>query len=260
MGDTNELQEPNVHYLTSVQHENTLRMNETGYTEAVAQALWEEKTENAKNVAEAEARAAIEEEKALAREAAANQEVAFIVPYDYPAFVADEESETEKKIQEAQDEMIAALEALQEEHLVRGAMMHCQYGSHYRRLNLPRSHGEEENSRPLMTAADYSAGEDGNIPYFGVCSCSNNKTEGSILLKGDYQRDILGRKISDEPGKNVRGTPCRPQIATEWLNPHEGTKINGIPTITPASFLVCEYGGIIEVTDSGQNDDETKVR
>lgn len=97
MGDTKGLQEPNVHYLTSVQHENTLRMNETGYTEAVAQALWEEKTENAKNVAEAEARAAIEEEKALAREAAANQEVAFIVPYDYPAFVADEESEAEKK-------------------------------------------------------------------------------------------------------------------------------------------------------------------
>ena len=161
-------------------------------------------------------------------------------------------------IKEAQEREKERLQALQEEHCVRGAMMRCKYGSHYRRLNLPLTHGEIENGRPLVNSNDAVAGDDNNIPYFGVCTCPNyTTTEKEVLLKKDYPRDLRGKKLSDESEGNVKGLPCKPMILGEWKNSHAGTKLDGAAILTGSAFLVCQYGGLIEIVDSGQNDPET---
>lgn len=248
------------------QEKFTKDITETEYVDMLVAALWEERIEDANQYAKDTMLAMIAEEEAQkkAEMEAKSKQPAFVDPNKQPQITEgqspeEKQEETNQRIQEAQDEILADISTQREEHLVRGAMMHCQCGSHYRRLNLPFSHGHKENGRPLMNAKDSLAGEKLNIPTFGVCSSSHNETGGSILLKKDYPRDIYGKKISDTVEGNIRGTPCVPIIESQWLNPQEGTQIDGAPAITPSSFLVCQYGGIIEVVDSGQHDEETAI-
>lgn len=217
--------------------------------------------ERAQEVAEY-ARVAVEREMTAEALEKAN-EVCFQMPYESQTNNSDIQQaltvlEKEKRIEEKQNEILEEIEAESQEHLVRGAMLRCKCGSHCRRLNLPMTHGFMEEQRPLMNADDSSALPGGNIPYFGVCnSPSNQSGAATILLKKDYERDPFGKKISNVSSGNVRGTRCTPMILGSWQNVQNGTLIDGAPAITPSSFLICQFGGIIEVLDSGQHDDET---
>lgn len=260
------------------QEQTTQNMEDTDIVEELSNLLLAEKYVDALAANENATKALIEEEKAAASNVPATPTITgptitsstpqqTFEPYVSPEEKADKEAKqkaeseaaNEARIEEAQDEMSKEFLAMQEEHLVRGAMMRCQCGSHYRRLNLPVSHGMYESQRPLMNEGDSLVGDTYNIPTFGVCNSSDNKTGGSVLLKKDVPRDEFGRKISEESEGNVRGTPCTPGIITQWLCPHEGTIVDGKCAITPTSFLVCQYGGIIEVVNSGQNEEETKI-
>ncbi len=173
-----------------------------------------------------------------------------------------QELQNQQLMQETQLQMQEAILAAMEEYCVRGAMMRCKCGSHYRRINLPYSHGALEAERPLVNAQDCVAGDTqyDNIPYFGVCSSSNNSSNAdTILLKKDFQRDIYGKKVSDEVEGNVRGKKCTPVIICDWQNAHETMTVAGVAAITPSSFLICKHGGIIEITDAGQHDEETAI-
>ncbi|MDR0469897.1 MAG: DUF4280 domain-containing protein [Peptococcaceae bacterium] len=150
-------------------------------------------------------------------------------------------------------------------YLVRGAYLHCQHGSHMRRLNLPQSHGYYIGEDPLMNAMDNVPGEGfGNIPPFGVCQApAGPKGVGTVLLKAEKNNPITGGPYTDANGNilkiddNVKGPPCTAIYVGQWQNAHQETLIGAADetpyeAITVGSFLVCQYMGIVEPMTSGQ--------
>ena len=138
---------------------------------------------------------------------------------DLPENMTEDDAKKLLEMKEVQDALKEYAEE-QQEYLVRGAMMRCSCGSHYRRLNLPMCHGIYTNDRPMMNDNDSLPGDEFNIPTFGVCSSGSNQSGGSISLKKDAKRDVYGKKTEDQNGV-VQGIPCSPIIASNWLNTHE---------------------------------------
>jgi hypothetical protein len=159
---------------------------------------------------------------------------------------------------------------VQEEYLVRGAYLACEYGTHHRRLNLPWSHGVyiKDKEHCLMNAADCKPGEGQgyNIPPFGICQAPNFPRGGkdTVLLKtetvnpltGETYRDANGRSIKFED--NVKGCRCEAVFEKNmWQNTHSKTLVclkgeTPYPALTTGSFLYCKYGGHVYPINSGQ--------
>lgn len=175
------------------------------------------------------------------------------------------EEEQQQIFEERMKESAENYAERQQYHLVRSAMLRCTCGSHCRQLNLRVTHNVfDQWNNPLVNEYDSIPIVEGmkdlkyNIPAFGVCNSVDNTNE-SIIFKKDYLRDESGKKISDERMKgNVKGPKCIPEILTTWLCPHEGTNIDGGCAISLNSYLVCAYGGLIEVLNSGQQEDTEK--
>lgn len=169
---------------------------------------------------------------------------------------------------EKDEEIMAQMAAYQAEHyqpseayVVRGALLHCQYGSHCRRMNLPRCHGVYTMKKPIVFKQDCKGGTEGadiNITTFGVCSCPGNTTGGSVCLEKEAPRNPDGSFTGDPASGTVTGTPCVPDIIDVWEDTHGETHIGkeGEDALTTRSFLVCSYGGLIEIIRSGQEDSD----
>ena len=140
--------------------------------------------------------------------------------------------------------------------VTRGALLRCSCGTHPRRLNLPQSYGvyATDERHPKMHQDNCIVGDDNNISYYGVCK-SNCTPENSCSICLEPYVTPDGVKTSSE---KVDGNKCVPVIVGNWFDPKEDDKIydmdvqSNIPCITANSFLVCKYGGIIEVLTSGQ--------
>ena len=81
-------------------------------------------------------------------------------------FLADHEFENEEEIKQY------LLEHTGQEYpkyLVRGALLHCRYGSHARRLNLLKDHGVYTQNCPLIHELNCETAGERNISWFGVC-------------------------------------------------------------------------------------------
>ena len=75
-----------------------------------------------------------------------------------------------------------------------------------------------------------------------------------------------GSFTGDAASGTVTGTPCIPDIIDIWDDAHEETHIGAHEethigkeneeAITTHSFLVCSYGGLIEIIRSGQEDSD----
>lgn len=168
-------------------------------------------------------------------------------------------------------------EEVQFPYLVRGAELCCNCGTHKRRLNLPVCHGVYTNGQPMMHEEDCEAGDDKNIPSFGICQSEENPVNKSWLAKagdkikgfftGEEEEDEAEKIIlQTEDGQNVKGYPCTPCIVGTWKDVYQAEKIsrNGtkgisegdrLPALTQRSFLVCAYGGLIEPASSGQEEE-----
>lgn len=169
---------------------------------------------------------------------------------------------------ENDEEVLRQMAAYQAEHqqtpeayVVRGALLKCQYGSHCRRLNLPRCHGVYTMKKPIVHKQDCKGGTEGadiNVTTFGVCTCPGNPTRGSVTLKKEAPRNGDGSFTGDAASGTVTGTPCIPDIIDIWDDAHEETHIGkeNEEAITTHSFLVCSYGGLIEIIRSGQEDSD----
>lgn len=149
----------------------------------------------------------------------------------------------------------------QDAYVVRGGRIKCQYGSHCRQLNLPRCHGVYVCNQPVMFKKDCVAGTEGaelNIRTFGVCSSPDNDTGGSVCLQKETEPNPDGSFPDEKASGTVTGTPCIPEIIGEWDDCHVDTHIGieGEEALTTKSFLVCRYGGLIEIIRSGQEDGE----
>ena len=230
---------------------------ESEFIETISEALEGEREQEIRAYAREVMKAEIEAEKKQPAYVPANT-VYVTTPNgnNYIQQQVAEYQEEQRRIEEKQKELLEEMDMESEEHLVRGAILRCKCGSHCRRLNLPLTHGYMEAERPLMNAKDAVPLQ--NITYFGVCSSPANKSAGNnILLKKDYERDPHGKIISKAVTGNVSGSMCTPIILGAWKNTQKWTTIDGAPAITPSSFLICQFGGIIEVLDSGQHDEAT---
>lgn len=137
-------------------------------------------------------------------------------------------------------------------YLVRGALIICNNGSHYRRLDLPAGHGSFVRKKPMMTATDTKPND--NIPCFGVCRSANNPNS-TIVEITDITNAIPvidGRGKAKPPRTPITGKPCTPDPIEKWLNPKEQTLINGVAAITMESLLICKNGGEITPLSDGQ--------
>lgn len=165
-------------------------------------------------------------------------------------------SEKEEEIIEKMAEYQAEYDRQNPAYVVRGALLHCQYGSHCRRLNLPLCHGVYTLKKPIMFKKDCVVKD--NIPSFGVCSSPDNPTSGSVSYAKEAPRNPDGSFTGEAASGTVTGTPCVPAIVNVWDDTHDDTHIGkeGEPALTTRSFLVCKYNGLIEIVRSGQEDED----
>ena len=115
--------------------------------------------------------------------------------------------------------------------------------------------------KPLVFKRDCKGGTEGadiNIPTFGVCSCPGDPTGGSVCLEKEAPRNPDGSFTGEAASGTVTGTPCIPNIVGVWEDTHAETHIGkeGEEALTTRSFLVCSYGGLIEIIRSGQEDSD----
>lgn len=162
-------------------------------------------------------------------------------------------------------------------YLVRGAQLMCTCGTHKRKLNLPLCHGVYVEGKPLVHEEDCEVGDDKNIPAFGICQSEENPANKSFFEKiGDVIASFFTGKqeegpekimLQTEDGQNVKGYACTPCIRSGWKDVHKTQKIarNGadkssegdlLAALTQRSFLVCEYGGLIQPISSGQEEEQ----
>ena len=77
-------------------------------------------------------------------------------------------------------------------------------------------------------------------------------------MEKEAPRNPDGSFTGEAASGTVTGTPCIPDIIEVWDDTHSETHIGkeGEEALTTRSFLVCSYGGLIEIIRSGQEDDE----
>ncbi|GGG82882.1 DUF4280 domain-containing protein [Paenibacillus radicis (ex Gao et al. 2016)] len=125
-------------------------------------------------------------------------------------------------------------------YVVRGAKMQCSFGSNFRRINLPQSHGAYVNDKPMMNESDRMPVE--NIAYFGVCSSVENDNTEVLYLFG-------------KDGAPVNGKRCCPVFLDDWLLTKADALVDGKPALTTKSQLICMHDGVITFVDDGQHSD-----
>lgn len=131
------------------------------------------------------------------------------------------------------------------EYLVRGALLHCDCGTHPRRLNLPVCHGFYIQECPVIWEGDCKVGE--NISYFGICTSSTPPTETEQVILEAYTSS------GGIKGTDLKGFKCCPTILGIWRDTKKDTILGTeSTTVTTDSFLICQNGGIISPLTSGQ--------
>jgi len=102
-------------------------------------------------------------------------------------------------------------------YVVRAAKTRCTFGSEPSRLDLPFCHGIYLKDKPQLNIMDCKPLV--NIFTFGRC-----KKRGA----------------------------CMPSVATPWIQGKEDVLLNGQPALLNTSMIACLEGGIIRITDDGQ--------
>ena len=168
--------------------------------------------------------------------------------------------------EEAEQEVLERMAEYQSEYafqnpsyVVRGALLRCQFGSHCKKLNLPRCHGVYARKQPMAHKNDCIGGPAGpmiNVPSFGICSCPTNPCTTKITLPREAHRNADGSLSGAPPSGVAVGAPCIPVIVQGWNNAHSKMLIGkeGEPALLTSSTLTCLYGGLIDIWRSGQED------
>lgn len=147
------------------------------------------------------------------------------------------------------------------EYLVRGAKLRCRCGSHIRMLNLPECHGVYIGENPMVHEYDCIQGtnKQGNISWFGICQSERSQDLPGEDVCYEFTEENRAYETSEE---TVTGKKCQPIIVGVWQDVYDKSKIvdqwegevegEELCSLTTGSFLVCNYGGIIEPITSGQ--------
>ena len=143
-------------------------------------------------------------------------------------------------------------------YVVRGAKIYCTYGSHFRQLDMPLTHGVFIGDKPMLNDEDCKVGIHYNIAPFGICRSSDNEQQQIDIHEAEPEDlvpiDIVGDAwvVPDLP---LEGAKCVPTLGTKWENAHEDVLVGNQPTLTAGCTLSCCYGGIIKFLNDGQEED-----
>lgn len=174
------------------------------------------------------------------------------------------------------EENILNDEQYQWPYLVHGSELQCEFGSHPRKLRLPKSHGDYLTGHASVHEDDCIVGEDQNIPFFGVCSSTGHPGKNNMFLFGGIadtfssENIILEIEEKDAEGNvisvsNVKGLPCVACIIENWkrtdpnkqlatndsyISGEDGFNRDFKNTCTQKSFLICKYLGRIKPTEN----------
>lgn len=140
----------------------------------------------------------------------------------------------------------------------------CTMGTMENYLNVKKDHGiiwEKgcdpgdacNDKQPFMNANDIVPDE--NIVHFG--RCNSNQNPGN---KFDLEEIVMGSLI---PASLVlkkltgcSGCKCRPMTFECWENADEKHMVEGAPSLTDDSVLMCRYGGCITICEEEQKGEQ----
>jgi uncharacterized Zn-binding protein involved in type VI secretion len=110
-----------------------------------------------------------------------------------------------------------------------GAMLKCAFGDVPMPLVVVPGERPTIDGMPMATLEDFVPME--NIPSFAVCTAPANPET-----------------------KNPTGqAPCVPIIDAPWDPGAPNVLIDGIPALTMGSMCLCQWAGLIEILDPGQD-------
>jgi len=137
-------------------------------------------------------------------------------------------------------------------YVVRGAMINCSFGSHFRKLDMPVCHGSYIREKPMMHEMDCMLGV--NVMPFGACT--SPAMQGPLIMISDPDGIM---PVPDDNGVLVMpqmpavGRLCAPALIGKWMDAYDETLVDGTPALRINCTLSCVFGGIIGFINSGQD-------
>lgn len=144
--------------------------------------------------------------------------------------------------------------ALEDQYIVFGAETECSMGLRKSKLVLPSDHGIFIRGKAQLHAKDCVEVQN-VIPFGGCRSASNPDTAMKMASRGISLAapSINSVFCMPVPSLGCAGT-CMPKITSvEWEDAHEYTDIDDEKALLGRCTLTCAYGGIIKITDAGQD-------
>jgi uncharacterized protein DUF4280 len=120
-----------------------------------------------------------------------------------------------------------------------GAMLKCSMGMAPSTFMVTPEHMVQSGSQPAANINDYIPMK--NIMPFGMCQSPSNPTVAAATASA------MGV---------LTPMPCIPATTSPWVVGAVTVLLDGQPALDDASKLTCSYGGMIEVTQPGQQTHE----
>lgn len=116
-----------------------------------------------------------------------------------------------------------------------GALMQCSFGVAPGSLVVLPTNRVLVGGPPAATIMDHAPIV--NIPPFGMCSSPSNPTVAAATAAA------LGV---------LTPMPCVPVTSAPWIVGAPTVLIGGMPALNDSSKLMCNWGGVIQITYAGQ--------
>jgi hypothetical protein len=121
------------------------------------------------------------------------------------------------------------------QQVVNGAMLKCSFGVAPSSLVVLPANKVMVGSQPAANIMDYKPMV--NIMPFGMCQCPSNPAVASATAAA---------------AGVLTPMPCVPVVPAPWAPGAPTVMIASMPALNNTSKCMCAYGGVIEVTMSGQ--------
>jgi hypothetical protein len=120
-----------------------------------------------------------------------------------------------------------------------GAMMQCSFGVAPSTLVVLPANRVLAGGPPAATIMDHAPIV--NVPPFGMCQSLANPTVAAATAAA------LGV---------LTPMPCVPATASPWIVGAPTVLIGNMPALNDSSKLMCNWGGVIQITSPGQTTDQ----
>lgn len=117
-----------------------------------------------------------------------------------------------------------------------GARLKCSCGDKDASLNISPARTVFLTGRPQANISDHAPLK--NITPFGRCHTLKYPPTAAATAANRG---------------HLTPMPCIPSTVTPWQNGEKGVKIVSAPALLKSSYCKCIWGGMIQITDDGQN-------